>query len=72
MTRWVVAPAPSAAVHREPGRPRWRVELAHARGGFEGAWIVEQENADATHALRVVAELADAADLRRRGETLAG
>ena len=61
VTRWRIAPAPSAAVHREPGPPRWRVELEHARGGFEGAWIVEMENADATHPLRVVAELADAA-----------
>jgi protein ImuA len=61
VTRWRIAPAPSAAVHREPGAPRWRVELEHARGGFEGAWIMEAEKPDATHPLRVVAELADIA-----------
>jgi protein ImuA len=61
VTRWRIAPAPSAAAHREPGAPRWRVELEHARGGFEGAWIMELEKPDATHPLRVVAELADAA-----------
>jgi len=66
VTRWRVAPAPSAAVpsatvHPEPGPPRWRVELEHARGGFEGAWIMELEKTHATHPLRVVAELADAA-----------
>ena len=61
VTRWRITPAPSAAVHREPGPPRWRVELEHARGGFEGAWIMELEKPDATHPLRVVAELADAA-----------
>jgi len=61
VTRWRVAPAPSAAAHREPGPPRWRVELEHARGGFEGIWIMEVEKTDATHPLRVVAELADTA-----------
>jgi protein ImuA len=66
VTRWRVAPAPSAAAHREPGPPRWRVELEHARGGFEGAWIMEVEKADATHPLRVVAELADTAIAPRR------
>jgi len=66
MTRWRIAPAPSAAVpsaavQREPGAPRWRVELEYARGGLEGAWIMEVEPPDATYPLRVVAELADAA-----------
>ena len=62
VSRWRVAPAPSAAAHREPGAPRWRVELEYARGGIEGAWIMEMEVfSDATHPLRVVAELADAA-----------
>lgn len=62
VTRWRIAPAPSAAAHREPGAPRWRVELEYARGGLEGAWIMEMETfANATHPLRVVAELADAA-----------
>ena len=69
VTRWRIAPAPSAAAHREPGAPRWRVELEHVRGGFEGTWIMELEIfPDATHPLRVVAELADtaAAPARRR------
>ncbi|MCW3476568.1 ImuA family protein [Limobrevibacterium gyesilva] len=62
VTRWQVAPAPSTAAHREPGPPRWRVELAHARGGIEGAWIMQAGgSSDAAHPLRVVAELADAA-----------
>lgn len=61
MTRWRVGSAPSAAVLREPGAPRWRVELEYVRGGLEGAWIMEIENSNATHPLRVVAELADAA-----------
>jgi protein ImuA len=62
MTRWRVGSAPSAAVLREPGAPRWRVELEYARGGLEGAWIMEMEIfPNATHPLRVVAELADAA-----------
>ena len=62
VTRWRIAPAPSAAAHREPGAPRWRVELEYTRGGFEGAWIMEMEVfPDATHPLRVVAELADIA-----------
>jgi protein ImuA len=62
MTRWRVSPAPSAAVLREPGAPRWRVELEYARGGLEGAWIMEMEIfPNATHPLRVVAELADTA-----------
>jgi protein ImuA len=61
MTRWRIGPAPSATVLREPGPPRWRVELEYVRGGLEGAWIMEMENFNATHPLRVVAELADAA-----------
>jgi protein ImuA len=72
VTRWRVAPAPSAAAHREPGQPRWRVELEHARGGFEGAWIMEVERTDATHPLRVVAELADAAVAPPRQRSASG
>jgi protein ImuA len=74
-TRWHVSPAPSvpegsvfadvlAAGGREPGTPRWRVELRHASGGRPGAWLMEAEkNADRAAALplRVVAGLADAA-----------
>ena len=63
---------------REPGVPRWSVTLEHARGGTEGGWVLEpgepghepgdeKEGSDATHALRVVAELADPAiDAARR------
>jgi protein ImuA len=62
VTRWRLAPAPSAAAFREPGPPRWLVELLHARGGTEGAWIMEaMGGTDAPHALRVVAALADSA-----------
>jgi protein ImuA len=65
-TRWKVAALPSDALGRIPGVPRWAVTLEHARGGTEGAWIMELEIDDAAHALRVVAELADpAADPRR-------
>lgn len=66
-TRWRLAPAPSAAEDaRDVGPPRWRMELAQARGGRPGAWVVEHgpqawgEDGDAG-ALRVVAGLADAA-----------
>jgi protein ImuA len=60
VTRWEVAPAPSEAAFREPGPARWCVALRHARGGYEGAWIMEATVDDATHPLRVVAGLADA------------
>jgi protein ImuA len=60
-TRWEVAPAPSAAAHHEPGPARWRVRLRLARGGREGAWIMEAATQDAAFPLRVVAELADPA-----------
>lgn len=60
-TRWTLAPAPSAASHHEPGPPRWRVGLVHARGGRSGEWICElpTEVEGAPLAFRVVAELAD-------------
>ncbi|MBV9735429.1 MAG: damage-inducible mutagenesis protein [Acidisphaera sp.] len=68
-TRWRLAPAPSDAdpldPHLDPGPPRWRVELLHARGGRPGAWIMEAGNAGQrgpegqAHPLRVVAALAD-------------
>jgi protein ImuA len=62
-TRWHLTPAPSDAPHREPGAPRWQVELRHARGGRPGAWLMEVADADRepAHPLRVVAGLADAA-----------
>ncbi len=67
-TRWEVAPAPSAAADGEPGPARWRVRLQRARGGSEGAWLMEAAVQDAAFPLRVVAELADpeAAPERRR------
>ena len=62
ITRWHVTPAPSKAEHGEPGRPRWNVRLLHARGGQSGSWVMQSEEAkDGTYALRVVAELANAA-----------
>ena len=67
VTRWDIAAAPSAAAvfaeaGREPGLARWRVRLTHARGGVEGSWIMQAPGgADASHSLRVVAELAPAA-----------
>jgi protein ImuA len=68
-TRWRVAPAPSATESsvltegREPGAPRWMVELRHVREGRPGAWLMEVVDADRGTAmpLRVVAGLADAA-----------
>ena len=75
VTRWLLAPAPSTAeaaggrltpTAQEPGAPRWRVALTHARGGREGAWTLEFTEAEFTeasdeapHSLRVVAGLAD-------------
>jgi protein ImuA len=61
VTRWRLAPSPSAAEFREPGPPRWRVALLHARGGMEGGWIMQAGEADAMHPVHVVAELADSA-----------
>lgn len=63
-TRWRVAAAPSALQAREPGAPRWRVDLLHARGGREGSWVMEV--GDAPGALRVVSELGDGTADRTR------
>ncbi|MCW3834983.1 protein ImuA [Sphingomonas canadensis] len=42
VTRWKVAPTPSAALPVEGvGRPRWRLDLVRQRGGEGGNWIVE-------------------------------
>jgi protein ImuA len=59
VTQWRLSSAPSDAEHREPGAPRWRVELRHARGGMEGVWIMQAGERDGAHPVRVVAELAD-------------
>ncbi|HEY2132635.1 MAG TPA: hypothetical protein VGH36_06635, partial [Acetobacteraceae bacterium] len=61
VTRWRLAPAPSAVAFREPGPPRWRVELVHARLGMEGGWIMQAGGIDAAHPVHVVAERADPA-----------
>ena len=67
VTRWRLSAAPSAAEDRDPGPPRWRAELLHVRGGRPGAWLIEMEDEDAPHPVRLVAALADhAADSRRR------
>jgi protein ImuA len=58
VTRWHLTPMPSVKDGKDPGRPRWHVALTHARGGRPGEWIMEASD-DATHPLRVVAELAD-------------
>ena len=61
VTRWDIAPAPSAMIDKDPGPSRWRVTLTHARGGLEGSWIMQATtpgNPNAPHPLRVVAELA--------------
>ncbi|MGE0724551.1 MAG: hypothetical protein AB7O45_09255, partial [Alphaproteobacteria bacterium] len=69
LTRWRVAAAPGAADGAGGvGRPRWRVALTRSRGGGEGEWVVEWD--DATDHLAVAAELADrplAPSLRRAG-----
>lgn len=61
-TRWHVAPEPSRAEAREPGPPRWRAALTHARGGRPGEWILEARETDdgapSPHPFRVVASLA--------------
>jgi protein ImuA len=60
-SRWRVAPAPSRSPNPELGLlgpPCWRVELERSRGGRPGAWILEQDETNGPHALRVVADLA--------------
>ena len=61
VTSWRLAAAPSARTGGEPGRPRWRLVLDHARGGVEGEWTVEPGDLDGAHPVHVVAELADPA-----------
>ncbi len=60
VTRWEIAPAPSAVIERTPGAARWRVRLTHARGGQAGGWIMQAREGDddGPHPLRVVAGLA--------------
>ncbi|MEI9852854.1 MAG: protein ImuA [Sphingomonas sp.] len=42
VTRWLVAPAPSAPLPVEGvGRARWRLDLVRQKGGEPGSWIVE-------------------------------
>ncbi|MCC7275113.1 MAG: damage-inducible mutagenesis protein [Alphaproteobacteria bacterium] len=68
-SRWRVAAAPGEGTAADGvGRSRWRVALVRCRGGGEGEWLVEWD--DATDHLAVAAELADrplAAASRRAG-----
>ncbi len=60
-SRWRIAPAPSRSPDEALGLlgpPCWRVELERSRGGRPGAWILEQDESNGPHALRVVADLA--------------
>lgn len=60
-SRWRIAPAPSRSPDERLGLlgpPCWRVELERSRGGRPGAWLLEQDQDDGPHALRVVADLA--------------
>ena len=59
VTRWRIAALPSQRLPGEPGvgRPRWRVELLHCRGGEPACWEVEV--ADATGHVSLAAALAD-------------
>ena len=61
---------PRPAKRHSASRARWRVVLRHARGGHEGAWIMEATMMEATgeataddaaNPLRFVGELAGAA-----------
>jgi protein ImuA len=74
VTRWRVAPLPSAPEAGEPvppgliGRPRWRVELLRCRGAAPAEWImpVNLEVADESGLVRLPAELADRPAAPRR------
>src|SRR6516164_9617119 len=59
VTRWRIAALPSQRLPGEPGvgRPRWRVELLHCRGGEPACWEVEV--ADATGHVSLASALAD-------------
>lgn len=69
VTSWRVAATPSDAAHGEPGRAHWRLELLHARGGLEGAWIVQSGGRHGPHPVRVVAGMADHAAATANGIT---
>jgi protein ImuA len=58
-TRWSIAAAPSVSDEPGLGAPRWIARLERCRGGRAGAWLLEADDAQATGAIRVVAELAD-------------
>jgi protein ImuA len=60
-TRWRIAAASSVSDAPGLGPPRWAARLERCRGGRNGGWIMEMQNAqDAqTSAIRVVAKLAD-------------
>ncbi len=56
MTRWRVRPVPGEESVAGVGRPRWRVDLLHCRGGRPAAWIVEWRD-DETGGFAVAADL---------------
>ena len=59
-TRWKIAAAPAAPDGQWGiGAARWTVELERCRGGRPGAWLLEEWKDDASHPLRMVADLAD-------------
>jgi len=62
-TRWTIAPSPSEPAAGDPGlgAQRWQVKLERCRGGRTGAWIMEgrEEEDDAAHPFRLVADLGD-------------
>lgn len=60
VTRWHIAPAPSAPDGPGVGLARLRVQLARCRGGRPRDWTVEWD--DETHRGRVVADVADRPD----------
>jgi protein ImuA len=59
VTRWTVIPMASVPAAGEPGvgRPRWRLELWHARGAAPAEWMVEA--CDATGHVALPAALGD-------------
>ena len=44
VTRWRIAPAPSAPTEPGVGAPRWEVALERCRGGRPGAWLLEWQD----------------------------
>ncbi|HYF57280.1 MAG TPA: damage-inducible mutagenesis protein [Salinarimonas sp.] len=66
VTRWRVAPAPSAPVPAGLGPARWRLELVRARGAEPRAWLVRAP--DAAGRLAPSPDLADGPRPQERGD----